>query len=434
MGCVISSPVSRQLAVLLALVLLTVGWKANPVQAQDGAKSLSTAEIEQLVAPIALHPDALLSQILMASTYPLEVVEADRWVKAHPKVAGSALEEAMQKQPWDPSVKSLAAFSQVLEMMSRELSWMQQLGDAFLAQQADVLAAVQNLRTKADTAGNLKTTKEQRVERQTVTNSAGVAETVIVIEQSAPDVIYVPAYDPTIIYGAWAYPAYPPYYWYPPLYPAGRMFWFATGVAVGNSLWGRCDWGRRDVNINVNRYNNFNRTNITSNNWQHNAVHRKGVPYRDAKVADRYGKGRNVAQSNAREQFRGHADSGRRDLTSVDAGKRLDVRDKKPDLGGKKPDLSGKNPNLNAKKAAANKPAAKKAAARPQAKKPSPQKKASRPTQQPAAFKGVESGRTVRQESSRGRQSREVAYRGGGGGGHRGGGGGGGRGGGGRRR
>ncbi len=179
---------------------------------------------EQLVAPIALHPDSLLTQILMASTYPLEVVQAARWSKENPDIAGDALEDAMEQQPWDPSVKSLTAFQQVLQMMNDDLSWTQQLGDAFLAQQEDVLDVVQRLRMKADEAGNLKTTKEQKVEKQTVTAESGQKETVIIVEQANPEVIYVPAYNPTVIYGGWPYSAYPPYYWYPPGYVARRAF------------------------------------------------------------------------------------------------------------------------------------------------------------------------------------------------------------------
>ncbi|MDA7949290.1 MAG: DUF3300 domain-containing protein, partial [Hyphomicrobiaceae bacterium] len=345
--------------------MFTCALTISIARADEAAKVLPKEELEQLVAPIALHPDALVSQILMASTYPLEVVEAQRWVKANPGVTGDALESAMQKEPWDPSVKSLTAFPEVLEMMSDEISWTQQLGDAFLAQQEDVLAAIQDLRAKADAAGNLKTTKEQKVEKQTVTTDSGKKETIIVVEPANPEVIYVPSYDPTVVYGTWAYPNYPPYYWYPPGYVAGRVFWFATGVAVGSALWGRCDWRRGDVNINVNRYNSFNRTNITNNKWIHNSVHRKGVPYRDRNVANRYGKGRNDGRAQARDKFRGRADAGRRGLAKVKPGdiKRPDLAGKRPDLGGKRPaapgkmpNISGKKPNLSAKKPAIKKP------------------------------------------------------------------------------
>jgi len=157
--------------------------------------------LEQILAPIALYPDSLLAQILMASTYPLEVVQADRWAKQNKDLKGDALTAALEKQPWDPSVKSLVNFPQVLAMMSEKLDWTQKLGDAFLAQQKDVMDTVQGLRKKAVDAGNLKTTKEQQVivEKET-----------IIIEPASTQVVYVPTYNPTVVYGAWPYPAYPP--------------------------------------------------------------------------------------------------------------------------------------------------------------------------------------------------------------------------------
>ncbi len=173
-------------------------------------------EIEQLVAPIALYPDSLVSQILMASTYPLEVVQADRWAKANKTLKGDALTKALEAQSWDPSVKSLVNFPQVLAMMSEKLDVTQKLGDAFLAQQKDVMDAIQRLRAKAQAQGNLKTTKEQTViveqpARKPRSSSNRAQTTVIKIEPTNPQVVYVPTYNPTVVYGAWPYPAYPPY-------------------------------------------------------------------------------------------------------------------------------------------------------------------------------------------------------------------------------
>ena len=164
-------------------------------------------ELEQILAPIALYPDSLLTQILMASTYPLEIVQADRWAKQNKDMKGDALAKALEAQPWDPSVKSLVNFPQVLAMMSEKLDWTQKVGDAFLAQQKDVMGTIQKLRHKAQASGNLKTTKEQVVK---------VEKEVIIIESASPQVVYVPTYNPTVVYGAWAYPAYPPYPVYPP--------------------------------------------------------------------------------------------------------------------------------------------------------------------------------------------------------------------------
>jgi hypothetical protein len=175
------------MAALQLLLPLGVAAQAQPAaaQAQPAAKPLSKAELDQLVAPIALYPDALLAQILMASTYPLEIVGAARWSQANPKVAGKALEDAMQKQAWDPSVKSLAAFPQVLGMMSDKLDWTQKLGDAFLGQRADTMKTVQSLRLKAQQAGNLKSTAELKV----------VVEKQVIIIEPATTVVYVPVYN-----------------------------------------------------------------------------------------------------------------------------------------------------------------------------------------------------------------------------------------------
>ncbi|XIA65271.1 DUF3300 domain-containing protein [Bradyrhizobium sp. TZ2] len=287
----------------------TAAPAASPATPASPA-ALSEGQLEQLVAPIALYPDSLLSQILMASTYPLEVVEAARWSKDNPAVKGKALEEAMQKQAWDPSVKALAAIPQTLQMMNDKLEWTQQLGDAFLAQQQDVMAAVQKLRARADAAGNLKSTSQQKVTKSAppagVTPPAGMQQAII-IEPVDPETYYVPVYDPGVVYGAWDYPAYQPFYWYPPGYVAAGVIGFTAGVAVGAAIWGGCDWWRRDVNINVNRFNQFNRTNVVNSAWTHNPAHRGGVAYRNANVAARFGSGNTAA---ARGSSQGSLKSG----------------------------------------------------------------------------------------------------------------------------
>jgi uncharacterized membrane protein YgcG len=276
------------------------------------AKTFTQKDLDELLAPIALYPDALLAQILMASTYPLEVVEAARWTKANPTVKDKALEDAMQKQTWDPAVKALAAVPQVLTMMNEKLDWTQKLGDAFLAQQADVMKTAQALRTKAQQAGNLKSTPEQVVKSEVENNT-----TVIKIEPAKPDVVYVPSYNPATIYGPWWYPYPPPYYYYPPGYYGGAGFAFATGVIVGAAIWGNCNWGGNNVNINVNKYNNFNKTNISNGNFNHNAEHRKGVAYRDQGTAQKYNRGGDRAAAQSRDQFRGHAEQGRQQMSNM---------------------------------------------------------------------------------------------------------------------
>src|SRR5262249_50788384 len=172
-----------------------------------------------LVAPIALYPDSLLAQVLMASTYPLEVVEAARFQKANPSLKDKALDDALQKQTWDPSVKSLVSFPEVLTMMNEKLDWTQRLGDAFLAQQSDVMDAVQVLRNKAQAQGNLQSNEQQKViVQQPPADAPAGSPPVIVIQPANPQVVYVPTYNPTVVYGSWPYPSYPPYSYYPPGY------------------------------------------------------------------------------------------------------------------------------------------------------------------------------------------------------------------------
>ena len=279
---------------------------AAAAQGAPAAPAFSQGELESMLAPIALYPDALLSQMMMASTYPLEIVEAARWRKANASLKEKALEDALQKQSWDESVKSLTAFPEVLDRMNQDLAWTQKLGDAFLAQQDQVMNTIQALRAKAKSTGNLESNDKQKVEVQQAGNKQ-----YIVIEPANPEIVYVPTYQPTVVYGAWGYPAYPPYYpsyWYPPGAAFVGGFFWGVGIAAGAAMWGGWGWNNNSVNINVNRYNNFNRTNISNGNWNHNVNHRGAVPYRDAGSRDKYRQNdRQAAQ--AREQFRGRNDS-----------------------------------------------------------------------------------------------------------------------------
>ncbi len=275
-------------------------------------------ELDQLLAPVALYPDSLLAQVLMASTYPLELVQADRWAKQNKDLKGDPLTAALEKQPWDPSVKSLVNFPQVLAMMSEKLDWTQKLGDAFLAQQKDVMATVQALRKKAADAGTLKTTKEQKVV---------VEQETIVIESASPQVVYVPTYNPTVVYGSWPYPAYPPATYYPPGYVAGTaLFSFGVGMAAGAAwgyAWGGCDWHGGDVDVDIDRNtninNNINRGNYSKQyqggrgNWQHNPEHRKGVSYRDQATGQKFNRASSNEAVKSREDFRGRSEAGRQD-------------------------------------------------------------------------------------------------------------------------
>jgi len=327
---------SRVLICIIALMLIA----PMEVVSQEGgsAKVFKQEELDQILAPIALYPDSLLTQILMASTYPLEVVQAERWAKQNKDMKGDTLAKALEAQPWDPSVKSLVNFPQVLTMMSEKLDWTQKVGDAFLAQQKDVMGTIQNLRKKAEASGNLKTTKEQKVI---------VEKEVIIIESASPQVVYVPTYNPSVVYGTWAYPSYPPYPVYPPGYVAGAaVFGFAAGVAVSSAwgyAWGHSDWHGGDVDIDYNRNTNIN-NNINrekykqqgqgqgqrgqggqgqgqrgqagqGNKWQHDASHRGGVSYRDQGTAQKFNRGTGGDAAKSREAYRGRAEQGRQDLS-----------------------------------------------------------------------------------------------------------------------
>ena len=249
----------------------------------------------------------MLSQVLVASTYPLELVQLQQWLAKNPTLKDKALADAVAKQPWDPSIQSMAAMPDLVKRLADDVQWTTDMGNAFLAQQSDVMDAVQRMRKKAQDTGALKTTEQQKVETKVVEN-----KTVIVVEQANPQVVYVPSYNPVVVYGAPVYP-YPPVTYYPP-YTTGAMIAtaaisFGVGIAMG-AMWGGgwgygCGWGGNNVNINVN--NNFNRnTNINGGNrnqvnggnrvgngntWQHNPSHRGGAP---------------LFRSFDRQQVRGH--------------------------------------------------------------------------------------------------------------------------------
>src|SRR5882724_7411271 len=252
-------------------------------------------ELDSLVAPIALYSDPLLAQTLAASTYPLEIIQLQQWMDRNKNLQGKALADAVAKQPWDPSVQALVATPDVVQRMAGNIQWTTDLGNAFLAQQSDVMDAVQRMRGKAESKGTLKTSAQQTVETKTVEGG----KQVIVVEPASPDVVYVPSYDPQMVYGA-PPPAYPYYPYTYPGYYAGMGLAFGTGLVLGGAWannWGNCDWKHGDVNINNN--NNFNRNvnrNVNrgtvtgqGNAWQHNPQHRGNAPYGNRQTANRYG-------------------------------------------------------------------------------------------------------------------------------------------------
>jgi hypothetical protein len=279
------------LAVMLLLPL------AGAAQTID--KPFSNEQLDQMLAQIALYPDSLLSQVLMAATYPEDFAQAAAWSKAHPDAKGDSAVTMVESEPWDPSVASLVAFPEALITLGEKPDYVRNLGDAFLAQPEDVMESVQRLRSAAQKTGNLSSNEQIKVSSQAapapssstvVVQQAAPPAQVIVIEPAQPQVVYVPAYNPSTVYGPWWYPNYPPYY-----YPTPPGYWFsrtvATGIAYGvgigvsNALWGGFDWGRRDVDINVNRYNNINvnrKIDVNSNrvNWNHDPKRRGNTPYR----------------------------------------------------------------------------------------------------------------------------------------------------------
>ncbi|SAK79744.1 hypothetical protein AWB75_04865 [Caballeronia catudaia] len=308
-------------AALAATPLLTpYSGDAHAQTAAPAAQKLTNQQLDALTAPVALYPDALLAQVLMASTYPSQVTDAEAWSKSNPNVKGDDAVKAVQSEPWDPSVQSLVAFPQALATMASKIDWVTQLGNAFIAQPSDVMDSVQRLRSAAQKAGNLKTTEQQKVTTAPPPpGSTTTSTTVIQIEPANPQVVYVPTYNPTVVYGTWPYPAYPPVYVPPPPgYAIATGFMsglaFGAGVAVVNSLWGNCNWGHGDVNVNVNRYNNINtnnRINANSNNvrWNRNdpQFNRTNVAANRQNTLNNANRGANANQYRGREDARAQA-------------------------------------------------------------------------------------------------------------------------------
>ncbi|MFJ3263437.1 DUF3300 domain-containing protein [Pseudomonas sp. NPDC086581] len=298
----------------------------------------SVEELDQMLAPLALYPDSLLAQVLMATTYPGNVADAAAWSKANPKAVGDDAVKQVANQPWDPSVQSLVAFPLVLATLGQDPAWVQRVGDAFLAQPDAVMDSIQRLRRQAQAAGNLQSNEQQTVTIKpaaqpapaqpasggdTVVVQQPAAAQTIIIEPANPQVVYVPSYNPTQVYGSWPYPASPPvYYPPPPEYPVATALAtglaFGAGVAIVGSLWGDCDWDDHDIDVDVEHYNNFNSNrnvnrnvnrdftgNVNGNRakWQHNPTYRNGVPYRDSASRAQYN--RRLAGSEQRDALRG---------------------------------------------------------------------------------------------------------------------------------
>jgi hypothetical protein len=300
----------KTLTWLLVLLIMTPAGLGAQGQGPGPAERYvyTQEQLDQLLAPIALYPDVLLSQMLMASTYPLEVVEANRWLKQNPNLADDRLDEALKDKPWDVSVKSLCHFPQVLSMMDEKLQQTTDLGDAFLGQQDQVMDTIQRLRAQAHAQGNLKSTEQQRVT---------VEDRDIIIEPSYQDIIYIPAYDPCWVYGPWWYPTcLPLWFWYPG-FVVGEGFFWGPRIFVGPiGFWCGFSWRRHSIFIEVNRTAFINRVGASRMHggvevWQHDPGHRRGVAYHDNVTAQRFG-GLPVGSPGveARRPFRGFAPEG----------------------------------------------------------------------------------------------------------------------------
>ena len=376
--------------------------------AEATATEFNVEQLDAMLAPIALYPDELLAQALMASTYPLQVVAAARWLETgdNKKLTGEALAKALEKENWDPSVKSLIPFPQVIAMMNDKLEWTQQLGYAVATQQAAVFDSVQRLRRQAQSAGTLKPTPQQKVE---------VREEKVIIQPADPAVVYVPAYNPNEVYGTWPYPSYPPVYYPPPPayypgYAVGAGLAFATGVAVVGGLygWANPNWNNGNVSINPLNYNqiNVNRTAIQSNTWQAPTGSQAtqlprvqngpvGAPARQTQLPAN-AVGRNNVGVPATAVNRAQISSG---LAGTRPGAAAPAQ--RPSAG-QLPSAT-QRPAANPRAGTGQPPAA---GQRPGATQPSVASQRSATTQRPDAFNGIKDGARAGQFSARGAQSR----------------------------
>jgi hypothetical protein len=313
-----------------------------PPQPPPPSQALAPDQLDDLVAPIALYPDPLVSQILVASTYPLELVQASQWLQQNPGLTGAALTQAAEQQNWDPSIQALVVFPDLVKRLNQDITWTTNLGNAFLSQQGDVMDAVQRMRSRAQHAGKLSSTSQQ-----TVTTSNNSGQPVIVIEPANPQMMYLPDYDPAYIWGP------PLYYPYASWYYPGAYFGFGMGIPMGMYFgggwggWGGWGWqpGWSGHNIMVNnnfihRYNFNSRGNASLNGrgaWSHDASHRGGVPYSNAALANRY-------RGNVRQSLQSRGSAGQaqvRGATPQSGAQRMGNRQVPPSASGNRSAFGG---------------------------------------------------------------------------------------------
>ncbi len=383
--------------VVFSLFLSTLAMAQNALAAEAPApssvssdssrESASQEELAQILAPIALYPDTLLSQMFMAATYPLEIVEAARFIKGNASLKEDALDKALKEKEWDVSVKSLCYFPNVLALLNKNLDATKKLGDYFLDDQTAVMGMVQTLRAKAHKEGNLKSTEEQKI---------SVEKEIIIIESANPEVVYVPSYSCTYVYGPWWYHHYPPYVWYPP--PPRYGFGVGIVIGIGIGRWCHPNWRRGDIDIDINRTVNFNKNvNIGSRDkgnrkaWKHNPRHRQGVAYNNKTTRKNFGQSNRVAKQ--------------RDLSRGRTGQGLDRKTRDS--------IKKQGFNSNVHKSSPN---SKARASQPAARQPSAMRSRA---QRSNAFKSSGSGQRTSRMSQRGSASRSFNRGGGGRGGRR---------------
>jgi hypothetical protein len=296
----------------LLFLSTTLGMVApgRAILAQADRRTFGPEQLDQLLAPIALYPDSLLAQILMAAGYPVEVMRAARWSRANPDLQGNAATNAVWDENWDVSVKSLVAFPAVLMQLNEHLVWTQKLGDAMITQPQDVADSIQRLRARAADAGNLKSTPQQTINKANTPDGR-----TIVIEPASPDLIYVPSYDPNWAYGSWPSPDYPPTYYPPPSgYGAAPGILFGIGIAGAGAMFSSWRWGRSSyVHVNVDRAgtidHHFDRSRYADGGrWRHDPGHRWGVAYRDGATRHHFGQHRDGDEQ--RQPFRHRGEHG----------------------------------------------------------------------------------------------------------------------------
>ncbi len=355
----------KLVAISMAILILLPFTPAKAARVEHEVVPLqvefSQAELEQMLAPIALYPDTLLSHILIAATYPLEIIQAERWSSRNPDLSADEINRAIAEQDWDPSVKALVPFPKVLQRMSDEIEWTQNLGDAFLQDEARVLAGIQSLRLEAENAGNLENLEHLNVSRE---------EQTIIIEPARREVVYVPYYDPRIVYGNWRWAHYPPVYWnypgyvnYPSHYYPNSLFFWGPRIHISFGFgFSAFNWHNRHIVVLPHHHHHryYSRRQIvrhrSHSRWEHNPRHRRGASYRTTAVSSRYNSNRisrndtRVARIDSRRNASGKLNQRRPETRHqrISDNIRQQTRVREPQLGvGRKPQLGvGKKPQL----------------------------------------------------------------------------------------